>query len=189
MRFLCVLTASSHTSHGPSQNICSKDCEISPAWACPVSQHTTTRGQTSSVPAEGTQAVVRHGTEHFALHWRLHGGMAWSSRSELVLAIRRGGHRRDWFAWCKDMYPHLLWPHRMSCTQDLSQCLGLGIWMPSHSSDTSRRALKASQKEVSNAGLAVDDCAGQQWWFNKKSLIPDKFNAQSRGWRKGDFYA
>lgn len=102
---LSVLTASSHTSHGPSQNICSKDCEISPAWACPVSQHATTHGQTSSVPAEGTEAVVGHDTEHFALHWRLHGGMAWSSRSELVLAIRRGGHCRDWFAWCKDMYP------------------------------------------------------------------------------------
>lgn len=53
---------------------------------------------------KGQEAVVGHSTELFALRWRLHEGMAWSSWAELLLAIGRGGHHRDWFAWCKDTY-------------------------------------------------------------------------------------
>lgn len=80
-----------------------------------------------------------------------------------------------------------LWQCGMSCTWDLSQCLGLGTWMPSHPTDTSIRTLMMSQIKVSSAALAVDDYASQQWWLDKNNLIPTEFNAQSRNWKKRYF--
>lgn len=77
-----------------------------------------------------------------------------------------------------------LWQCGMSCTWDLSQCLGLGTWMPSHLTDTSIRTLMRLQIEVYSAALAVDDYASQQWWLDKKNLIPIEFNAQCRNWKK-----
>lgn len=63
-----------------------------------------------------------HSMVLFIPHWRLHGGMAWSSWSELLLAIGRGGHHRADLTGA-GIQIHLLWPHGMSCAQYLSQCL------------------------------------------------------------------
>lgn len=99
---LSILTSNSWIRYGSSQNISSKACEISPAWACPMSQHDTTlHGQTSSVPADRTGGGCGVWHRALALHWRLHGGMDWAccwpQGEEATI--------RDRCAWCKDMYP------------------------------------------------------------------------------------
>lgn len=120
-----------------------------------MAQHTNRHGQTSSRTAEGTGGG--HWPWNRALSTALETAwsMSWSSLSELLLTISRGGHQGTDLPGCKNTYPPFSLAHSMTWTLDLSQCLGTGAWKLSHPSDSSRKVVNASQEEVSTAALAV----------------------------------
>lgn len=163
---------------------------LSPACACHVAQQATIHGQTKLCASWRVRRwlwVTAQSSWHYkgwCQHLGLRGSTAWSDQSKLLLAAGRGGHCSDWFAWCKDTY--------LPFSVAMWHVLHLGFipvpwaWDLNvlTSTDTSIRTLKMSQIEISSAALAVDDYASQQWWLDKKNLIPIEFNAQSRNWKK-----